>query len=124
MEQLFRDYAAAFDKLDPALITSLYRLPCAISDADGVQTFRDQASLMSKFGKNCDELRRLGYQNAQFNILRAEQLGQHEMLVHVGWRVSIASADIDFRACYICHQMAQRWLIFSTNVYPGSFNHL
>jgi hypothetical protein len=121
MEELLNNYAAAFDKLNPELIASLYRLPCAISDADGVQTFTDKATLVSKFDKNCEALHKLGYQQAKFNILSSEQLGNHELLVHVGWRVSTGSTDIDFRTLYICHQIEQRWLLFSSNVYPGSF---
>jgi hypothetical protein len=121
MEELLSDYAAAFDKLDPNLIANLYRLPCAISDADGVQTFTDRPSLISKFSKNCDALQKLGYQQAKFNILSSEQLSNKELLVHVGWRVSASNSDIEFRTLYIGHQIEQRWLLFSANVYPGSF---
>lgn len=124
MEELLNNYAAAFDKLDPKLIANLYRLPCAISDADGVQTFTDRPTLVSKFSKNCQTLRQLGYQKAKFTILSVEQLGNNELLVHVGWRVSTGNADIDFRALYICHQIEQRWFLFSANVYPGCFNNV
>jgi hypothetical protein len=121
MEELFSNYAKAFDELNPELIASAYRLPCAISDADGVQTFTDMPSLVSKFSKNCDALRKLGYQQAKFNILSFEQLGNNEVLVQVGWRVNTINTNIDFRTLYICHQMDQRWFLFSANVYPGSF---
>jgi hypothetical protein len=123
MEELLNNYAAAFDRLDPELIASLYRLPCAISDADGVQTFTDSPTLVSKFSKNCEALRKLGYQRAKFTILSSEQLGINELLVHVGWRVSTGSSDIDFRALYIGHKIEHRWFLFSANVYPGGFNN-
>lgn len=123
MEQLFSDYATAFDALNPELIASLYRLPCAISDADGVQVFTDRPTLVSKFSKNCQTLRQLGYQRAKFTILSVEQLVNNELLVHVGWRVTTDNADIDFRTLYICHQIEQRWFLFSANVYPGCFNN-
>ncbi len=121
MEALLNNYAAAFDALDPERIAGLYRMPCAISDADGVQTYTDTPTLVGKFAKNCEALQKLGYQQAKFNILSTERLGNHELLVHVGWRVSTDSTDIDFRTLYICHQIEQRWLFFSANVYPGSF---
>ncbi|WP_306519927.1 hypothetical protein [Rheinheimera sp.] len=124
MEELFNHYAAAFDGLKPELIAALYRLPCAISDADGVQVFTDTTSLLSKFTKNCDSLRNLGYQKALFNILSVEPLGQKELLVHVGWRVHTINSAIDFRALYICHHIAQDWFIYSANVYPGTFGHI
>lgn len=123
MEELFNNYAAAFDKLDAELIASLYRLPCAISDADGVQTFTDRAALAGKFRKNCAALRTIGYLKATFHILHVEQFSHHESLVTVGWRVSTAQSDIEFRTLYICHQVEQRWLLFSANVYPGSFDN-
>lgn len=121
MEELLNNYAAAFDQLDPKLIANFYRLPCAISDADGVQTFTDRATLVSKFSKNCEALQKLGYHHAKFNILSSKQLGNNELLVDVGWRVSTDSSNIDFRTFYICHQVEQRWLLFSANVYSGSF---
>lgn len=109
MEELLSDYEAAFDKLDPNLIASLYRLPCAISNADGVQTFKDRPHLVSKFSKNCDVLQKLNYQQAKFNILSSEQLNNKDLLVHVGWRVIASNSDIEFRTLYICHQIEQRW---------------
>lgn len=123
MDELLSSYAAAFDKLDPNLIADAYRLPCAISDADGVQTFTDRASLVSKFSKNCDALQKLGYQQAKYNILNSQQLSNNELIVHVGWRVSTNHSDIDFRTLYICHQIEHRWFLFSVHVYPGSFSN-
>lgn len=121
MEELLTSYALAFDKLDPQLIANLYRLPCAISDADGVQTFTDRSTLVPKFRENCEVLRQLGYQKAKFNVHSSEHLSDNEVVVHVGWRVNTSISDIDFRAFYICHQVERRWFLYSANVYPGSF---
>lgn len=123
MEPLFAQYAAAFEQLDPVGIASFYRLPCAISDADGVQTFTDRHALERKFSQNCEVLRRLGDAKAMFQLLRVEPLTSQQVLAEVGWRVRTASSDIDFRTLYICHQIEQHWRFFSAHVYPGSFSH-
>ena len=121
MEEFFIKYKAAFDALDPEFIASLYRLPCAISDADGVQTFTDNASLIGKFERNCEAMRNFGYQQAKFNIISHNQLAKNEILVDVGWRVVTTDTNIDFRTLYICHKIDHAWFIFSANVYPGGF---
>jgi hypothetical protein len=123
MEELFQKYTAAFDKLSPDAIASLYRLPCAISDADGVQTYTDKSELVSKFSANCEAMKSFGYKNAQFNILDKQPLSKKEMAVNIGWRVITTSSNIDFRTLYICHQVNHAWLIFSANVYQGSFGN-
>ena len=121
METLFDNYVAAFDRLDAEQIAGLYRMPCSIADADGVQTFTEQSKLVSKFRQNCLQLQQLGYQGAQYQVLSFEPLGNEQLLVNVAWRVDLANAAIEFRALYILHRLEQRWLIYSTNVYPGSF---
>jgi hypothetical protein len=121
MEELLNQYVSAFDQLEPEQIVRLYRLPCAIADADGVQTFTEQSKLVSKFRQNCLQLQQLGYQGAQYQVLSFEPLGNEQLLVNVAWRVDLANAAIEFRALYILHRLEQRWLIYSTNVYPGSF---
>ncbi|WP_088328992.1 hypothetical protein [Lacimicrobium sp. SS2-24] len=120
MEELFIKYAAAFDAFDPEKIASLYRLPCAVSDADGVQTFTDKAALIKKFFANCKAMRGFGYQKAQFNILEKQQLGKKKVAVTIGWRIMTVGSHIDFRTLYICHQIENAWYIFSANVYEGS----
>ncbi len=121
MEALFNQYTAAFDALDPNAIADLYRLPCAISDADGVQVFTDKTDLVSKFSANCETMKSLGYQHAQYVLLREELLGQQQMLVNVGWRVFTESSQLEFRTLYICHLVEAGWRIFSANVYAGKF---
>ena len=49
METLFNKYAEAWNAYNPEAIANLYRLPCAISDADGVETYTDKSSLIKKF---------------------------------------------------------------------------
>lgn len=63
-----------------------------------------------------------GYQSAQFNILQIQGLGQDKAAVTIGWRINTESKKIDFRTLYICHNVNQHWLIFSANVYEGSFS--
>lgn len=62
MEELLDNYVAAFDRLDAEQIAGLYRMPCAIADADGVQTFTEREMLVRKFSQNCLQLQQLGYQ--------------------------------------------------------------
>ncbi|MCW8091998.1 hypothetical protein [Alteromonas sp. ASW11-130] len=121
MEELFRNYTAAFDALNGNAIASLYRLPCAISDADGVQTYTEKSALVAKFSANCKTMESIGYQKALFNILDRQELSSEEMVVNIAWRVVTGRSNIDFRSLYLCHQINHAWLIFSANVYQGSF---
>lgn len=122
MDELFSKYLAAFDAFDATAIANLYRLPCAITDGDGVQTYSDRSELEAKFSKNCDTMGNFGYQSAQFNILQTQELGEEQVAVTVGWRITTTSSDIDFRTLYICHILEDSWFIFSANVYPGTFD--
>lgn len=121
MEELLDNYVAAFDRLDAEQIAGLYRMPCAIADADGVQTFTEREMLVRKFSHNCLQLQQLGYQRVQYQLLSVEPLGDNQLLVNVAWRVVFADSQLDFRTMYIVHKLEQRWLIFNTHVYPGSF---
>lgn len=121
LTSLLNDYSAAFLALDANMIAKLYRLPCAIVDADGTQVFHDYNSLYAKFAANCVQLQQLGVSLVQFQIVAINTLSDTQACVHVAWRVSLADANIDFRTLYICHQQKQQWQIFSANVYPGAF---
>lgn len=122
MEELFNKYTAAFDAFNPYEIADLYRMPCAISDADGVQTFTDRKSLAVKFSANCKAMQNFGYQKAKFNILNIQTVGSEQCAVNVGWRIETLGSNIDFRTLYICHQINHAWQIFNANVYQGSFS--
>lgn len=122
MNEFFREYTNAFDALDANEIASLYRIPCAISDADGDQVFSDKSALIKKFEANCKALRELGYQGAQFNIIEQQQLEQDKKSVTIGWRIETAVSNIEARTLYICHKINGSWCIFSTNVYSGGFS--
>lgn len=124
MEELFKKYTAAFDSFNPEEIADLYRLPCAISDADGAQTFTNRSDLIKKFKDNCQAMRNFGYQYARFNILQHQALGQGKIAVTIGWRIKTETSDIDFRTLYICHFVNQDWLVFSANVYEGGFSNV
>ena len=124
MKELFKQYTAAFDAFNPDAIAKLYRLPCAISDVDGVQTFTDKTALTAKFAANCENMKNFGYLNAHFNILQEQMLSPNEVVVHVGWRIVTPDSNIDFRTLYICHKLDDAWLIYSANVYEGSFENV
>ena len=121
MEEFFKKYTEAFDALNSEAIANLYRLPCAISDADGTQTFTDRPALIEKFALNCKSMRNFGYKRAQFKIMQEQPLGQDKVSVTVAWRIDTANANIDFRTLYICHFIDNKWFTFSANVYQGSF---
>lgn len=121
LTSLLNEYTSAFLALDANAIAKLYRMPCAIVDADGTQVFQDYNSLYAKFAANCLQLQQLGVSQVQFQIVAIDTLNETQACMHVAWRVSLANANIDFRALYICHQQKQQWQIFSANVYPGSF---
>ncbi|MDB2331153.1 ketosteroid isomerase family protein [Alteromonas sp.] len=97
MEELFNKYTEAFNAFEPEAIASLYRLPCAISDADGVQTFTERTALVAKFALNCESMRNFGYQHAQFTILEQQALGKDKVAATVGWRVTVNDSNVDFR---------------------------
>lgn len=122
IHELLRRYTAAFDAFDPSAIASLYRFPCAVSDADGIQTYQAETKLVEKFAANCAAMRDLGYHGADFNILDTEALGTDQCSVTVGWRIKTTGSDIEFRTLYICHCVNNAWRIFNANVYPGSFS--
>ena len=121
MEEFFKKYTEAFDALNSEAIANLYRLPCAISDADGTQIFTNRSALIEKFALNCKSMLNFGYQRAQFKIVQEQPLGQDKVSVTIAWRVNTANANIDFRTLYICHLIDNKWFIFSANVYQGSF---
>jgi ketosteroid isomerase-like protein len=123
MEELFNKYTEAFNAFDPQAIASLYRLPCAISDADGVQTFTQRAALVKKFTSNCESMRNVGYQHAQFSLLEQHALGDDKVAATVAWRVVIDDSNVDFRTLYICHFVDNEWLVFNANVYQGTFSN-
>ena len=123
MEDFFKKYTAAFDSLNPEEIANLYRLPCAVSDSDGVQTYTNKSELIAKFAANCVSMKNFGYLNAQFNVLEKQFLSPTEVVVNIAWRVITKSNQIDFRTLYICHKVGHAWLIFSANVYQGNFKN-
>ncbi|XOV80994.1 MAG: hypothetical protein ACFHVJ_08590 [Aestuariibacter sp.] len=123
MEELFTKYTAAFDAFDAVAIAGLYRLPCAISDADGVQTYSRVSELTDKFAANCEAMRNFGYQSARFNLLEIQPLGGEQVAVNIGWCINTVNSSFEFRTLYLCHKVSDQWLIFSANVYPGSFSH-
>ncbi|WP_440053918.1 DUF4440 domain-containing protein [Pseudoalteromonas sp. T1lg65] len=122
MEALFSHYTSAFDAFDAKAIASLYRLPCAIADADGVQVYSEKDTLIQKFSANCEKMRDFGYQSAEFNIVDVQVLSDTQNTVTLEWRIHTKGAHIDFHTLYLCHKVENQWRIFSANVYPGSFN--
>ncbi|MBU2978808.1 ketosteroid isomerase family protein [Alteromonas sp. C1M14] len=121
MEEFFKKYTEAFDALNSEAIANLYRLPCAISDADGTLTFTERSALIKKFALNCESMRNFSYQSAQFKIMQEQTLGQDKVAVTVAWRVNAGNSNIDFHTLYVCHFIDNKWFIFSANVYQGSF---
>lgn len=67
-------------------------------------------------------MRNLGYQYAQFKVLQQKTLGQDKVAATIAWRVNTGNSNIDFHTLYICHLVDSEWLIFSANVYQGSFS--
>lgn len=122
MEALFNNYKQAFDEFDAVRIASHYRLPCAVSDADGVLVFDNKDALIDKFRSNCKSMRAMGYVRSEFNILSELPMGSNTTAVNIGWRVQLERGDIEFRCLYICHYSEQHWQIFSANVFEGSFD--
>ncbi|WP_325893603.1 hypothetical protein [Grimontia sp. NTOU-MAR1] len=120
MEELFQKYAAAWDAFDPEAIASLYRLPCAIVDSDGVQTYTDKIELLNKFSNNCRDMGNIGYKQAKFSILNQQRLDVGQVAVNIGWLIETETQNIEFRTLYICHKIQQTWFVFSANVYQGS----
>ena len=121
MQHLFEQYTQAFDRFDAEAISDLYRLPCAITDGDGVQVYSDKEQLQAKFAANCEAMKGFAYKNAEFSILEELHMEADKVAVTVAWRINTNSNHIDFRSLYICHQVNGEWRIFSANVYPGSF---
>ena len=101
METLFNKYAEAWNAYNPEAIANLYRLPCAISDADGVETYTDKSSLIKKFAKNCEDMKDHGFKKASFNVLSLQELMSEQVAVTLGWRIETASQAIEFRSLYI-----------------------
>jgi len=121
MNNFFQKYSEAFDSLDANTIASLYMTPCATSDSDGVQVFYNRESLLKKFHNNCLSMKSMGYKSSNFNILSETNLGKESKAINIGWRVELEKSEIEFRSLYICQKSNNRWLIFSANVYEGSF---
>lgn len=121
MNELFTKYTKAFSSFDAEAISKLYRLPCAISDADGIQTFTDRSQLKDKFLGNCASMRDIGFKKAQFKILESKELSKQQQVLTIAWCVDTNQSSIEFRALYICHKIDASWYIFSANVYPGTY---
>ncbi|RCU52531.1 hypothetical protein DU002_00750 [Corallincola holothuriorum] len=115
---LFQSYHAAFERLDPAAISDCYLLPCATSDGDGNAVFADLQSLRNKFALNCQQLQAAGYTSSDFEILEYQPLGDHAASVKVAWSVSFNEQQQHFGTLYLCHLVAERWKIFSAQVFP------
>ena len=122
MVELFRNYSRAFDSLNASRIAALYTLPCSTSDGDGLKVFVDEESLANKFEENCSAMKVMGYRSSEFNILSEINMGEFVTAVNVGWRVGTEKGEIEFRSMYVCHKENDSWLIFSANVYDGTFN--
>lgn len=121
IDSLFKKYRGGFDSLSALQISNLYTLPCSTSDGDGVNVFSKRKSLINKFEKNCLSMKAMGYKSSSFNILSEIEMGASAKAVNIGWRVHFFENDIEFRCLYICHEINNQWLIFSANVYEGSF---
>lgn len=122
MNELFENYTRAFDSLNASEIAGLYTLPCSTSDNDGSSVFTDKKSLIGKFEENCSSMKVMGYQSSVFKILNEIEMGENSRAVNMGWRVTTVDGEIEFRSLYICHKQENNWLIFSANVYQGTFN--
>ncbi len=118
---LFKNYQTAFDNFDGSVIAENYKIPCAITDADGCAVFDNRANLINKFTRNCEQLTSLGYQSSELKIGDVKALGDAATSVDIGWRVKLAQGEIEFRTLYLCHKSNQEWHIFNAQVYPGSF---
>ena len=121
MDKLFQKYSEAFDSFDSEAIASLYTLPCATSDGDGANVFSSKESLVEKFEQNCDAMKAIGYQWSEFNIHHTQNLGENSKAITLGWRIHLEEEKIEFCTHYICHKENNQWLVFSANVYEGSF---
>jgi hypothetical protein len=122
MNELFKKYAAAFESFDATAIAGLYTLPCSTSDSDGANVFSDRESLIQKFAINCAAMKAMGYSHSHFNILHKIDMGETAKSVNIGWRIFTTSREVEFRGLYVCHKVNNSWLIFSANVYQGSFS--
>ncbi|MEM0911187.1 MAG: hypothetical protein AAGJ37_09445 [Pseudomonadota bacterium] len=124
VEAFFKKYVKAWDSFDADSIATFYRLPCAISDSDGVRTYSDAAELRKKFEKNYNDMYGFGYKSARFNILNQSNLSQDQVAITVGWRIKTETQKLEFRTLYICHLLNDAWLIVSANIYPESFEDI
>lgn len=123
MDELFKQYTAAFDSFDATAIAGLYVLPCSASDGDGANVFSDRNSLTQKFRDNCSSMKSMGYTHSHFSILSTFDMGDAAKAVNIGWRIFTANGEVEFRCLYVCHRIDNQWLIFSANVYQGSFSN-
>lgn len=121
MGELFQKYSEAFDSFDPEAIVSLYKLPCATLDGDGVNVFSSKERLIEKFEKNCEAMKAMGYQGSEFNVHHTQNLGENAKAITLGWRIHLEKDKMEFRTHYICHKENNQWFVFSANVYEGGF---
>ena len=122
VQQLFEQYQMSFDALDATKIASLYHLPCAVSDGDGQAVFTSIEQLTEKFEANCKAMSAMEYSHSEFKIVDEKPMGGAAIGVTIAWKVFTKTSDIQFRAFYVCHNVAGQWKIFTVQVFQGTFD--
>lgn len=122
VKELFERYLQAFDAHDAAAISSLYTLPCALSDGAGQDVFTDKEPLVARFQQVCTQLQGMGYKGSEFNILKQEAMGPAACAVTVGWKTHFQNSETEYRGLYICHKVEEDWRVFTAHVFAGAFD--
>lgn len=117
--QLFDDYQRAFNSGQAQDIAACYHQPCIIADGDGEQAFSSVERLVAKFSANCDALRTMGYQSAEFSVVNDFAMGNDARAIKLRWNIRLESTDIDMCCMYICRLTDEGWRIFCANVYQN-----
>ena len=117
IEQFFRSYCAAYNRLDPSGVSAHVALPCILVARDSaIWTTREQvhanmARLVARYRKN-------GFEQADCALANLKLPGRDEAVADVLWTIRRgAQAPWSFHTGYNLHRFADGWRIVLCTAY-------
>ncbi len=114
---LFERYTKAFNQRYSKDIVACYRMPCSIADGNGVNVYDSRETLEQLFSQTCESFQQQDYGSTSYVINQYELLTDAIMTVNITWTIETPTSPFSFNALYVCHCIADEWLIFNTQVF-------
>lgn len=108
---IYADYVAAFQTLDPRAVLPWYHLPCLLQSARGLLVLATAADLEALFAPMMADLKARSYARTELTALQVKQLNARGALLTIrGVRIATSGAELErIGASYLLHKAAGAW---------------